>query len=87
MDMHLGIWLCAEAGMKFKAVGDGKDFLEQDPSQPVDYMLGSKAAYENGTQAPDIVAEQEKMRWCDVMIFMFPLWCVPHSPLHCNNNS
>jgi NAD(P)H dehydrogenase (quinone) len=31
-------------------------------------------AYEAGTLAPDIVAEQDKLRWAELVILQFPLW-------------
>lgn len=30
--------------------------------------------FEHGGFAADIVAEQEKVEWCDVLIFQFPVW-------------
>jgi len=30
--------------------------------------------YHNDNTAPDIKAEQEKVLWCDILIFQFPIW-------------
>jgi NAD(P)H dehydrogenase (quinone) len=60
--------------MKWKAVADADDFPERDKSLPLEYMTASGEAYENGTQAKDIAAELEKLRWADAVIFQFPVW-------------
>jgi NAD(P)H dehydrogenase (quinone) len=60
--------------MNWKAVADAGDFPERDQSLPLDYMTASGKAYENGTQAKDIAAEQEKLKWADAIVFQFPLW-------------
>jgi NAD(P)H dehydrogenase (quinone) len=60
--------------MNWKAVADGDDFPERERSAPLEYMHASGEAYENGTQAKDIAAEQEKLQWADAIVFQFPLW-------------
>jgi NAD(P)H dehydrogenase (quinone) len=60
--------------MKWKAVADADDFPERDNSLPLEYMTASGEAYETGTQAEDIAAEQEKLKWADAVVFQFPLW-------------
>jgi len=60
--------------MKWKAVADASDFPDRDQDLPLDYGAASGEAYANGTQSPDIVAEQEKLLWADAVIFQFPLW-------------
>ncbi len=60
--------------MKWKAVADADDFPERDKSLPLEYMTASGEAYEAGTQAEDITAEQEKLKWADAVVFQFPLW-------------
>jgi NAD(P)H dehydrogenase (quinone) len=60
--------------MKWKAVADAGDFPERDRSLPLDYGSASGEAYQNGTQAKDIAAEQEKLLWADAVIFQFPMW-------------
>lgn len=37
-------------------------------------QVEERYATEHHTFAPDIQAELEKIRWCDVLIFQFPLW-------------
>jgi NAD(P)H dehydrogenase (quinone) len=60
--------------MKWKAVADADDFPERDRSLPLEYMTASGEAYEKGTQAKDIAAEQEKLKWADAIVFQFPIW-------------
>jgi NAD(P)H dehydrogenase (quinone) len=58
----------------WNAVADANDFLGRDLSQPLHYAQDSKLAFAAGTQAPEIVAEQQKLLWCDALILQFPLW-------------
>jgi NAD(P)H dehydrogenase (quinone) len=60
--------------MQWKAVADAGDFPERDQSLPLDYVIASGEAYEDGTQSTDIADEQEKLKWADAVIFQFPLW-------------
>jgi NAD(P)H dehydrogenase (quinone) len=60
--------------MNFKAVADAADFLARDPAARLVYHRASGEAYHGGTQAPDILAEQQKLLWADAVIFQFPLW-------------
>lgn len=59
--------------MKWKAVADAEDFPEREKSLPLEYMSASGEAYQNGTQAKEIAAEQEKLIWADAVIFQFPI--------------
>jgi NAD(P)H dehydrogenase (quinone) len=60
--------------MGWKAVLDGDDFLSRGPGTTLDPLEDSKRAYEEGTQSPDIAAEQEKLLEADAVILQFPLW-------------
>lgn len=60
--------------MQFKAVVDRHDNAGIWQDEYFDVSLNSKEAFENGTQSPDILAEQEKLLWADIVIFQFPLW-------------
>lgn len=60
--------------MNFKAVADGRDFLERANPDYLKYQEEQKQAYKSGKLAPDIVAEQEKLLWCDYLIMLFPMW-------------
>lgn len=60
--------------MKWKAVADGDDFPQRDPMERLNYAMASKEAFASGTQLPDVIAEQEKLLWADVVILQFPLW-------------
>ncbi|MGW5735146.1 MULTISPECIES: NAD(P)H-dependent oxidoreductase [Streptomyces] len=60
--------------MKWKAAVDADDF----PGHSADERLHVMAASERDTLAdrlaPDIAAEQEKVRWADAVILQFPVW-------------
>nr|WP_255783943.1 NAD(P)H-dependent oxidoreductase [Lysobacter chinensis] len=60
--------------MRWKAVLDADDSLDGAINGRFHPELDSKHAYENGRQSPDIAAEQDKLRWADVVILQFPLW-------------
>lgn len=60
--------------MKWKATLDADDDTARQPGVRFDPSLGSKQAFENGTQSADIVREQDKLRWADAVILQFPLW-------------
>jgi NAD(P)H dehydrogenase (quinone) len=60
--------------MNFKAAADGADFSTRKTTERLNYMEESRNAYENGTQAADITAEQVKLKNADAVIFQFPMW-------------
>lgn len=60
--------------MKFDPVSDRRNFTStKDPDY---YRQQTEEAYANEVNgfAPDILAELEKLDWCDVLIFQFPFW-------------
>jgi NAD(P)H dehydrogenase (quinone) len=61
--------------MHFNAVVGADDFTGEraDPGF-LSIAREQTKAYEIGTLAPDIVAEQEKLRRADLVIFQFPIW-------------
>ncbi|MDE0855044.1 MAG: NAD(P)H-dependent oxidoreductase [Nevskia sp.] len=60
--------------MRWKAVADAADFGALQHPERLDYGHESGHAFRNGTQTPDIAAEQAKLLWADAVIFQFPLW-------------
>lgn len=60
--------------MDFKAVGDSRDFIARANPDRFQYQEEQAHAVATGTLAPDIVAEQEKVLWADMIIFHFPIW-------------
>ncbi|WP_406195608.1 NAD(P)H-dependent oxidoreductase [Kitasatospora sp. NBC_01560] len=60
--------------MKWRAALDADDF----PDHPADERLAVMAASERATLAerlaPEIAAEQEKVRWSDAVVLQFPMW-------------
>ncbi len=63
--------LCA---MDFNPVAGAADFTERANPDYLVYALEQRHGYENGTLAPDILAEIEKVLWCDLLILNFPLF-------------
>lgn len=60
--------------MRWKAVLDAEDFPEHQRDDPLNPSRASRLAYAAGTQTDDVAAEQEKLRWADLVIFQFPMW-------------
>jgi len=60
--------------MHWKAGADAADFGTLEHPERLNYAHESGHALRNGTQTPDIVAEQAKLLWADAVIFQFPLW-------------
>jgi len=60
--------------MGWKATLDRADFAHLAPDERVRPMEDSQHALETGTQAPDVQAEQDKLRRADAVILQFPLW-------------
>lgn len=60
--------------MNFDPVARPTDFL--NPHEPgfIRYDKEQRAAVPTMGFAPDIAAEIEKLRWCDLLILQFPLW-------------
>lgn len=60
--------------MSFRAAATGADFHGRLDPLCLKYQAEQRHAQECGTLAIDIVEEQEKLRWCDLLILQFPLW-------------
>ncbi|MGC0415383.1 NAD(P)H dehydrogenase (quinone) [Embleya sp. AB8] len=60
--------------MKWKAVVDADDFPEHVAAGRPDVLGTSQRATPAGRLAPEIAAEQEKLRWADAVILQFPMW-------------
>jgi len=59
--------------MRWKATVDADDFGSA-ATHPLQVDKNSGSALAAGTLAPEIVAEQDKLRWADAVILQFPLW-------------
>ncbi|MDC7784570.1 NAD(P)H-dependent oxidoreductase [Rhodoplanes sp. TEM] len=60
--------------MRFKAEVDRDDFPLLAPADRLKVPGASKAAFTAGALTADVVAEQQKLLWADVLILQFPLW-------------
>lgn len=60
--------------MHWQAAISGSDFPERADNQFLDVSREQEHAFSQHCIAPDIQAEQEKVRWSDLIIFQFPIW-------------
>jgi len=60
--------------MNFNPVSDRHNFTSQKDPNYYKQQQEEKHATEVDGFAPDIQAEMDKLDWCDVLIFQFPLW-------------
>ncbi|NJL40577.1 MAG: NAD(P)H-dependent oxidoreductase [Leptolyngbyaceae cyanobacterium SM1_4_3] len=60
--------------MNWKSQIDGEDFLERLNYDRLDIVNESGKAFSEGSQTSDVIAEQEKLRWADAVIFQFSYW-------------
>ncbi|GLZ80790.1 dehydrogenase [Actinorhabdospora filicis] len=59
--------------MDWRAAIEAEDF-GTSANSPLAIVTDSGDAYEGGTLAPEIAAEQAKLDWADTVILNFPLW-------------
>ena len=60
--------------MRWRPDVGADDFPGHDPAERLDVMGASGRAYAEGRLAPEIAAEQAKLRWSDAVILQFPMW-------------
>lgn len=60
--------------MKFDAVSSAQNFTDLENTAFFKQQLEELHATATNTFAPMIAAEHEKLQWCDIMIWQFPLW-------------
>ena len=60
--------------MNWKASVDHADFPALDPRDRLKVAAASSAAFTQDALTADVKAEQEKLRWADMLILQFPLW-------------
>ncbi|MFY9183674.1 MAG: NAD(P)H-dependent oxidoreductase [Limnohabitans sp.] len=62
--------------MGFNPVASAADFSDRANPAYCVYALEQRHGVDTGSIAPDIQTELDKLLWCDVLIFNFPLyWC------------
>lgn len=59
--------------MGWNPVVTGADY-GQPPDERLHVGAASQRAYRTGGLPPDVVTEQEKLRWADALVLHFPLW-------------
>ncbi|HXE36986.1 MAG TPA: NAD(P)H-dependent oxidoreductase [Azonexus sp.] len=60
--------------MHWNPVASVADFGERKNPDYCTYALEQRHGFENGTLAPDVLAEVEKVDWCDLLILNFPIF-------------
>jgi NAD(P)H dehydrogenase (quinone) len=60
--------------MKWNPVASGDDFEVRNQPDYLVYALEQRESYKSGQLSPDIQAEIEKLKWCDLLIFNFPMY-------------
>ena len=60
--------------MGWRAEADRRDFRDRGPDRRLFYHSASKEAFLTGMHAPEIEAEQEKLKWMDALIIQCPMW-------------
>ena len=60
--------------MKWNPVASGDDFEIRNQSDYLVYALEQRESYKSGQLSSDIQAEIEKLKWCDLLIFNFPMY-------------
>lgn len=60
--------------MDFNAVSNRHNFTKLENPEFFKQQLEEVHATEHGYFTADIASEQEKIEWCDLMIWQFPLW-------------
>lgn len=60
--------------MKWNPVASGDDFGVRSQPDYLVYALEQRESYKSGQLSPDIQAEIEKLKWCDLLIFNFPMY-------------
>lgn len=60
--------------MGFDPVSDRRNFVTVKDPDRLRQQTEETYASEHDGYAPDLQAEMDKLAWCDVLIFQFPLW-------------
>jgi len=60
--------------MHWNPVASADDFGFRSNPDYLVYALEQRENYKKGTLAPDIAAELEKLKWCDLLILSFPIF-------------
>ncbi len=58
----------------FNPVAGPGDYKERANPEQYEYRAEMKHALKGTGYVPEIEMEQEKLRWCDVLILQFPMW-------------
>lgn len=73
-EAHHEIKLSDLYAMRFNSIANWSDFKEINHELPRQYGVIQRDAYLNNQLSDDIKEEHDKLSWCDMIIFQFPLW-------------
>lgn len=60
--------------MNWNPVASSNDFEVRSQPDYLVYALEQRESYKSGKISPDIQVEIDKLKWCDVLIFNFPMY-------------
>jgi NAD(P)H dehydrogenase (quinone) len=60
--------------MNWNPVASSEDFEVRSQPDYLVYALEQRESYKSGKLSPDIQTEIDKLKWCDVLIFNFPMY-------------
>lgn len=60
--------------MQFNPVGDKADFTKLQNPDYFKYQMEQAHAFQNDLFEPALKQEMDKLEWCDILIFNFPIW-------------
>ena len=60
--------------MRFDPIGDKNDFKELNDSKFFKYQMEQANAFNKELFTDTLKEEMDKLAWCDILIFNFPLW-------------
>tara|TARA_B100000427_G_scaffold305956_1_gene292302 strand:+ start:435 stop:1157 length:723 start_codon:yes stop_codon:yes gene_type:complete len=73
-ELGYGVQVSDLYAMGFDPVSGPDDFTDRADPDYLTYALEQRQGWENKTLSPDILAEVEKLLWCDLLILHFPLY-------------
>lgn len=59
---------------QYNPSGGRNDFLQMADPNRFDYQVEQKHAADTNSFSPEITRDQERLFWCDFLIFQYPLW-------------
>lgn len=74
IDLGYAVQISDLYAQEFRAVASRDDFVDPADEQFFNLRVEQAHAARNGTFSPEILNEQQKLLWADILIMQFPLW-------------